>query len=206
MKFIRCCQAVAAAIVLLSAQVCFSWADNWEDIRAAAANISSVSAAFIQEKHMKVLIRPLISEGLLFFQTPDSLRWEYQRPIESILIAHAGEIKKYIRKDGKIIVDAAANTPAMRFVTEEISSWLKGRFEENPLFSARLEPVRRIVLTPRDKAFENMIQRIELVLSERPGIIDSVMIYEGENSFTRLRFTNVEINRPLNRRLFEEIQ
>ena len=155
---------------------------------------------------MKVLVRPLISEGLLFYQTPDSLRWEYQRPIQSILIAHAGETKKFIRRDGKIIADAAANAPAMQFVIEEISRWLKGRFDENPVFTASLEPGRRIVLTPNYKGLANMIQRIELVLSGRPGIMESVMIYESENSYTRLIFTNVELNRPLDRRLFEDVQ
>jgi outer membrane lipoprotein-sorting protein len=199
-------QAIAAAMLLLSARLCFAWADNWDDLRAAAGRISSVSAAFVQEKHMKVLIRPLISEGLLYFQAPDSLRWEYRRPIESILITHAGHTKKFIRKDGKIIADAAANAPAMQFVTEEISRWFKGRFDENPVFAARLEPGRRIVLTPNDKGLAGMIQRIELVLSDRPGIMESVMIYESKNSYTRIIFTNVELNRPLDRKLFEEIQ
>jgi len=206
MNKVRHYQIIAAAIVLLSTRLCFGWADTWDGLKAAAGTISSVSATFVQEKHMKILVRPLISEGLLFYQTPDSLRWEYQRPIQSILIAHAGETKKFIRKDGKIIADAAANAPAMQFVIEEISRWLKGRFDENPVFSASLEPGRRIVLTPKNTGIADMIRRIELVLSERPGIMESVMIYENENSYTRLKFSNVELNRPLDRKLFEEIQ
>ena len=206
MSKIRRYQAIAAAIVLLSARLCFGWADTWDGLKAATGAISSVSATFVQEKHMKVLVRPLISEGLLFYQTPDSLRWEYQRPIQSILIARAGETKKFIRKDGKLTADAAANAPAMQFVIEEISRWLEGRFDENPVFTASLESGRRIVLTPNYKGIADMIQRIELVLSERPGILESVLIYENENSYTRLKFTHVELNRPLNPRLFEDVQ
>lgn len=199
-------RALALTALLLSARPCFGWADNWKDLKIAAGRISSVSAAFVQEKHMRVLAAPLVSAGLLFFQAPDSLRWEYHRPIESILIAHAGETKKFIRRDGKIITDSAANAPAMQFVVEEISRWLKGRFDENPVFSADLEPGRRIVLTPKDKALGNMIRRIELMLSDRPGIMESVMIYESEASYTRIQFTDVEINRSLDRRLFEEVR
>jgi hypothetical protein len=51
-----------------------------------------------------------------------------------------------------------------------------------------------------------MIQRIELVLSERPGVMDSVRIYESENSYTLFKFTQVELNRPLDNKRFEEIQ
>ncbi|MEW6670929.1 MAG: outer membrane lipoprotein carrier protein LolA [Thermodesulfobacteriota bacterium] len=206
MNHVRHYQAIAVAMVLLSARLCFGWADTWDELRTAAGKISSVSARFVQEKHMKILVKPLISEGLLFYQTPDSLRWEYQRPIQSILIAHAGETRKFIRRDGKLTADAAAGAPAMQFVIEEISRWLKGRFDENPLFSAGLESGRRIILTPKDKGLAAMIQRIELVLSQRPGVMDSVRIYENENSYTRLIFTNVELNRTLDRKLFEEVQ
>jgi len=199
-------QILTAALVLLSTRLCFAWADTWDGLKAAAGTISSVSATFVQEKHMKVLVRPLISEGLLFFKTPDSLRWEYQRPIKSILITHAGITKKYIQQNGKLIADTAAGTPAMQFVIDEISRWLKGRFDENPLFTASLEPGRRIILTPNYKGLADMIQRIELVLSNRPGIMDSVRIYESENSYTLLKFAQVELNRPLDDKLFEEIQ
>jgi len=206
MNRVRRSQIIAAAMVLLSTRLCFGWADTWDGLKGAAGTISSVSATFVQEKHMKILVRPLISEGLLFYQTPDSLRWEYQRPIQSILIAHAGETKKFIRKDGKVIADAAANTPAMQFVIKEISRWLKGRFRENPAFSARLEPGRRIVLTPSYNSLADMIQRIELVLSARPGVMEAVMIYESQDSYTRLIFSNVALNQPLDRKLFEEVQ
>jgi len=204
-KSIRLYPAVVVAFVSLSAQVCFGWADSWDDLKAAAGRISSVSAAFVQEKHMKILAKPLISEGLLYFQTPNSLRWEYQRPIQSILIAHAGETKKFIRKNGRVIVDAAANAPAMQFVVDEISRWLKGRFDENPLFSARLVPGRKIVLIPADKGLADIIQRIELELSPRPGILESVMVYESKDAYTRIVFTHAEINLSLDRRLFEDV-
>ncbi len=206
MQPIRCYQAAAAACVLLFAQACFGWAENWEDLRAAAGKISSIRATFVQEKHMKVLVRPLVSEGLLYFQAPGSLRWEYRYPIESILVSHAGKTQKYIRKDGKLVADAAASAPALQFVTDEISRWLKGSFDENPIFSASLQAGSRIILTPKDKSFGHMIQRIELVLSKRPGVMDAVIVYESEDSFTRIQFMNVEINQPLDRRLFEEVQ
>jgi len=199
-------QGLVFAMVLLSARLCFAWADTMEDLRTAAGRITSISAKFVQEKHMKVLVRPLISEGLFFYQAPDSLRWEYQRPIKSILITHAGNTRKYVQKDGKLIADAAAASPAMQFIITEISRWLKGRFDENPVFTARLESGRRIRLSPNYKGIADMIQRIELVLSDRPGVMESVMIYENENSYTLLKFTQVELNRPPAAGIFEKIQ
>jgi hypothetical protein len=50
-----------------------------------------------------------------------------------------------------------------------------------------------------------MIQRIELLFSERPGIIDAVTIYESDESFTRLVFKNVVLNQPLDGSIFGKI-
>ena len=36
------------------------WADSFEGIRAAAEKIHSLEADFVQEKHMRILARPLI--------------------------------------------------------------------------------------------------------------------------------------------------
>ena len=50
-----------------------------------------------------------------------------------------------------------------------------------------------------------MIHHIDLMLSERPGIIDSVVIYESEDSFTKLVFKNAVLNQPIDAALFRNI-
>ncbi len=192
-------------LFLVTAFMCLGWADSWEGIKKAASTITSVRAEFVQEKHMDILARPLVSKGIFYFQAPNSLRWEYRSPVQSILLMHDGRTKRYIRRNGAIIEDAGAQLQAMQFVLQDIAQWLNGRFEENPAFSASLEPDRKIVLRPKEKSLAAMIQRIELILSDRPGIIAAVMIYEGENSYTRFEFKNTVLNQPLQDSIFREI-
>jgi len=154
---------------------------------------------------MKILVRPLVSKGVFYFKAPHSLRWEYRFPIQSILLTHNGQTKRYIRKKGKVTEDAGADLPAVQVVLHEITQWLNGRFDENPAFSSHLEAGRKIVLRPKEKSLSKMIQRIELVLTDRPGIIKSVTIFEGEDSFTKIEFNNVMLNRPLLDALFRKI-
>ena len=73
------------------------------------------------------------------------------------------------------------------------------------MFSASLERKGKIVLSPKEKAFASVIERIELVLSDRPGVIESVTIYEGKDSFTKIEFHNVRVNEPVKDSLFKEI-
>lgn len=203
LKVFRFCARIPLLLLIC---LCIGWDGTLDGIKNNAGEIVSIKAEFVQEKHMKVLVNPLISKGVLFFRAPDSLRWEYQYPIKSILITHNGRTRKFIQREGITIEDAGTGTHAMHFVVDEISRWLKGRFDENPAFSAALAPDRKIVLTPGNKNIARMIRRIELDLSDRPGIIDSVMIYEGENSFTRLRFMNVKLNQTLDDGLFKGVQ
>ena len=194
------------AIFLLTVFFCIGWADSWEELETAAGTVTSVRAGFTQEKHMKILVRPLVSEGILLFQGPDSLRWEYKHPVQSILLLHKGKTRRFVQKSGSLVEDASANLQSMQVVVQEITQWLSGRFDENPAFTARLAPGRVIVLVPKDESFARLIQRIEIHLSDRPAIIKSVMIFESEDTFTKLDFKDVIINQKLDDALFRKVR
>jgi len=169
------------------------------DIQEAAGTIRSIRADFIQEKHMKILVKPLISKGIIRFQSPDSLRFEYREPIQNILIMQDKSVSRYIRKDGDYVRDNAAAMGAMTIVMDEISQWLKGNFNTS-VFNATIEETPkpgRIILAPKDKAMTNFIQDIVLVLSERPGVFKEVIIRENLDSYTRLRFDKVQLNKDI---------
>ena len=184
---------------------CLGWADSWQGLKETAATVTSLDAGFVQEKHMQILARPLISRGTFLFKAPDSLRWEYTDPVKSVLVMHTGRIRRFVHTDGRLVEDAAAGLQSMQVVVQQITQWLNGRFDENPAFSAVLEPGRNIVMTPREPALARLIQRIEITLSQQPGVLESVTIFESEDSFTRLVFQNVTINPRLNDTAFSVI-
>jgi outer membrane lipoprotein-sorting protein len=197
---------ILRALFLLTAFMCLGWADSREGLKTAAGTVTSVRAGFTQEKHMKILARPLVSEGILLFQSPDSLRWEYQHPVQSVLLLHNGQTRRFVQKNGNLVEDASANLQSMQVVVQEITQWLNGRFDDNPMFTARLEPGRKIVMTPREESFARLIQRIEVFLSDRPAVIKSVMIFESQDSFTKLEFKDVILNQKLDDALFRKVK
>jgi outer membrane lipoprotein-sorting protein len=196
---------LSAFAIVLAGFLFMGWADSWEQLREQAGQVETISAGFIQEKHLRILTKPLVSKGIFYYQAPRSLRWEYKSPVRSILLMHQGKIRRYIEGGKGLTEDSGAGLQAMQSVLQEITMWLKGDFGSNPMFSASLEGEGTIVLTPREKAFASIIKRIELVLSDRPGVIKSVTIYEGKDSFTKIEFKNVRVNDPLKDSLFQEI-
>lgn len=199
-------RSLSIIILLIASYVCIGWADTLVGIQDKAGEIKSVMANFIQEKHLKILSKPLISKGTFYYQVPQSLRWEYTSPFQSILLIHNGNIKRYIKNNGGFIQDSGAELQAMQVVLQEITLWLRGRFNDNPNFNVVLEPGPKIVLTPKEKSFAAIIQRIELLLSNQPGIIETVRIYENDNSYTKFIFNNVRLNKPLKDSLFQEVR
>jgi outer membrane lipoprotein carrier protein len=190
-------------LVPILALWCVGWADSWEALRATAATVKSVQADFVQEKHLPILARPLVSKGVFYYQAPQSLRWEYRWPVKSILTMHDGRVRRFVEGSAGMTEESGAGLDAMQVVVQEITNWLSGRFNESTVFSAQLDPGGRIVLTPRGQSFRMVIQRIELKLAERPGVIDSVTIYESQKAYTRMIFTHTVLNRRIDKSVFE---
>jgi outer membrane lipoprotein-sorting protein len=177
-----------------------------EEMRAAAEKITSIKGDFIQEKQMPILARPLIARGYFAYQRPASLRWEYQSPLQSILLLHKGGVHRYLHSDKGWVEDSASNLKSMEFILQEISKWLNGRFEDNPMFNVALEADRKIVMTPKDKSMDQFIQRIELVMADQPGVIKRVTIFENADSFTRFTFVDPRINVSIPPTEFQKVQ
>ncbi len=179
-------------IILFSSHVTFAGPTEESHV-----DLHSIQADFVQEKHLKILARPIVSTGTFTFQAPQSLRWEYKSPIPSILIMHDGGVKKYIEKDGQFVEDRGMQVTAMQFVLAEISNWLDGRFSDNDMFSVSGPDDGIVLLSPKEKALSALINRIELKLADQQGLLDSVKIIEGPDSFTLMTFGNRSINREI---------
>ncbi|MCF8110528.1 MAG: outer membrane lipoprotein carrier protein LolA [Desulfobacteraceae bacterium] len=181
------------------------WADDPETIRKKVAFVESIRADFIQEKHLEMMDKPLISKGVLFFRAPASLRWEYKEPVRSVLLMHNDKISRYVETDDGIKARKSGNLETMRVFLEDICMWMQGRFDVNPDLNAEIKPSGTVVLTPKDKAMAEVIERIELRLSETPGVIDSVAIHENPASYTIIRFHDTKINKGIKEGVFQEL-
>lgn len=187
------------------ALLCTGWAGSWDELKSTAATVTSVRAAFTQEKHLPILSKPLVSEGLFYYQAPKSLRWEYLRPLQSILLMHEGSIKRYVKNASGFEAENSAGLDAMQVVLDEITQWLKGRFNESTMFDAQLDGAGRIILTPKEQAFKAIIQKIEINLSQQAGVIKDVVIFESADAYTRMLFTDTTLNEKIDASIFRKV-
>lgn len=163
----------------------------------SCVRVESVQADFVQEKQLPILARPLLSKGRFLFQAPDSLRWEYFSPIHTVLLMHDGSIRKFIKHDERFVEEQGMGVDSMQIVLREITSWLDGKITDTPTFKADVRDNNLIILTPKEAVLAKIISRIELRLLNQNGIMESVTLYEGAESFTRMVFSASRLNETI---------
>jgi hypothetical protein len=151
---------------------------------------------------LQILVQPLVSTGSFAFQVPQSLRWEYREPIRSVLVMHDGSARKYVERDGRWEEDRGAQVGALQFVLAEMSDWLAGRFTDEGLFHVTVVDSRTMRFVPKDQTVAAFIRFVEIRVGEQPGLLDSVLIDEGDGAFTEMTFTNRILNPDLPFELF----
>jgi len=183
-------------------------ADNFERLRRDSSRISTISADFVQKKFMKILSKPLVSEGKFYYTAPDSIRWEYSQPIKSVVISDKGNTKRYIVSGGKMVEDKTGGAQAMKIVLDEVAGWMSGKFTSNPSFTATLKEGSntQITLTPVGKSMAGMIEKIEITVTRKDASIKSVRIVESATAETRIDFQHVVINQEIQPSVFQGVQ
>ena len=196
---------LGALTVAVLAAVIPGYSQDGASLKESFRNIQSVKAEFVQERHLQILKDPLVSEGRFFYLASGSLRWEYFSPLRSVMLQKGNNIQVYNFSEGKWKPEMIQAVEARRMVLAEISRWFQGRFDESKAFKHTYSPgpPARIILVPGE-GINRFIQRIEIVLSVRPGVIDRVEIEESGGSRTFIEFRNVVINSSISSEVFEK--
>lgn len=181
------------------------WTGDMESIRKAAGNIKTFYADFIQEKRLPILIKPIQSKGRIYYQPPDSLRWEYTGPIKNVMMTCNGEGKYFIWSKDRWIPDLRRRIVSQEIILSEVGRWLNGQYIDQSNFSVELllDPEVHIVLKPKQN-LKQFVHRIELTFDKTPGVIKTVEVLESNDASTRIDFINFKVNKALPPSIFKK--
>lgn len=167
-----------------------------EKIQAVSQNANSLSSEFVQEKHISFLEDVHSSSGIFKYEKEDKLRWEYKAPYSYIVIL----------KDGKLLIDDEgkknkldiAQNIMFKKISKMISKAMSGDvLEEQKDFDPIVEEndkSYKVTLTPQQKKIQNYLESIEVYFDKVSYLVQSVVMREGEDDFTKISFTNMELN------------
>lgn len=192
----------ALLCILFSAGV---WAaDELESLRKSAQDIKTLSADFIQEKHLRIMARPVISRGRLYYKSPRFIRWEYLAPVKHVMLLNKDGASVYIWSEGNWVPDKAQGA-ARTLVLDEINRWITGRFNESTSFSHTYMPgPPPIVILKPGEEVKRFIEQITVRFFKASALVDRVEITEDRGNRTAINFKNVQLNAQLEESLFEK--
>ncbi len=165
---------------------------------------NTLQANFIQKKVLRVMKNPIISEGSIAFQKPNSLRWSYQKPFSYTIVMKGGQIS--IDDAGKSSqYDMSANK-VFEDINKLIISSVEGTILDDPKFSKTyLESANYYIveLVPSDAFMKDYITQMNIAFAKTDLQVGSIKILESQGNSTLIEFSDTRVNDPLPKDVFE---
>ena len=175
------------------------------EAEAITKAMETMSSDFTQEKHLSFMTEPIITAGKYHYKKPNKIRWEYTSPFSYILIINNDKL--FIDDEGNQNKIDLGNNQLFNQINETISNALTGKvLDYSEQFSHSLEESEtdfKINLFPKEKAFEEYIEQIEVFFDKESMIVSQVILKEASEDFTKIIFENKQLNKPIEDSVFE---
>ena len=164
-----------------------------QTMTSAAEQIKTIRCNFTQTKYMKMLSKEQVSQGKMFCQQPDKLRWEYTSPKASALILDGTSARLDRGKE--------QGTGSKKFVGEMarmIMNSVAGKcLTDSKAFqvSAKEMPTEYVAtLLPLKKEMKRLYAKLVLHFDIRQSTVTEVELHEKNGDRTVIELHDIQIN------------
>lgn len=164
-----------------------------EKMAAAAEKIKTVECSFTQTKQSKMLSKVQVSEGKMFCQQPDKLRWEYTSPRASTLVLDGAEARllkgteqearnKFIGAMARMIMNSVAGNCLTDSKTFDVS--------------AKELPTKYVAtLIPLKKDMKRLYSKLVLHFDIKQETVTEIELHEKNGDRTLIELHDIQINK-----------
>jgi len=156
--------------------------------------ITTLQCTFVQEKTSTLVSGKATAKGILLYQSPSMLRWEYSEPTVSTLILN-GNNAILLNKNGQ----KTGNEKMLKQLGGIIISMINGDgIVKNMQFTAEFYELDNtqtlIVLFPLQKRLKDFYNKIEIKIETKTMLANSVIFYEKSGDKMVISFANKVLN------------
>jgi outer membrane lipoprotein-sorting protein len=165
-------------------------------------NIKTLQCDFVQEKTSTLVSEKAVAKGILLYQSPSALRWEYTDPTPSTLILN-GENAALFDKNGK----KAGNEKMLKQLGGIIISMINGSgIDSNKQFSSEFYEIDNVqivvVLTPIQKRLKEFYNNIELKIDSKSLLANEIVLNEKTGDKTIISLINKKLDSEISQNKF----
>lgn len=166
-------------------------------VKSLAKTTQTITADFVQYKHLDFLSNDIESKGKLSFKSPDLVKWAYVKPFEYSVLFKDDML--YINNEGeKNNVDIGSNK-LFKQLNKLISASVTGDMfntEEFDISYFKKGDNNEVHFSPKDKKFVKYIKEFHIVFNVDAEVSEVKMI-ELSNDYTHIVFSNRLTNQNL---------
>lgn len=179
-------------------------ASELQELKNSLGKMQSISGDIEQEKSFAFLNNKLVSKGRFYFQKDNKLRWDFNEPIEYIILINENSMR--LKEEGEEKKYKGMNQ-ILRQVKEIILGCIDGSIMDNASYKTeffRSEESIRIQLQPKAKNLKEFIQQIEVQFSIDGSVLRNVILTDPSGDLTNIKFSNVQTNTQIDESLFAD--
>lgn len=187
-------------IVILILTSVFGFAQTQEEVMQtltdAAAAMQCMNCRFTQQKTIAMLAQPTVSEGLMSYNTPDKMRWEYTSPYAFALVVDGDKITK-ITDGNEEILDAKSGRMYQGIVSIIMSSANGKKLFDKSMFDVDIQDdgeFWKAEMQPKKHNMKRMFTMLTFYFGKDDNIIKKVEMTEAGGDVTTIQFYNMKIN------------
>ncbi|PWK20721.1 LolA family protein [Xanthomarina spongicola] len=166
-------------------------------VKEQALTTKTISSNFTQYKHLDFLSNDIVTKGKLAFKTPDLVKWEYTEPYKYTVLFKNETL--FINDEGKKNEVDMGSNKLFKQLNSLIINSIKGDMFDDEAFDItyfKTDKNSQVHFIPKDKKSSKYIDAFHITFNTKGDVIEVKMI-EPSGDFTKIVFSNKELNKPL---------
>ena len=143
-----------------------------------------------------MLAEPTVAEGLMSYNSPDKMRWEYTSPYSFALLVDGEKITK-ITDGNEEILDAKSGRMYQGIVNIIMSSATGQKLFDKSMFNVDIQDVGdfwKAEMLPKKHNMKRMFAMLTFYFGKDDNIIKKVEMTEAGGDVTTIQFYDMKIN------------
>lgn len=157
---------------------------------AHSSKTNSLIANFSQEKHLKMLATPVVSEGMIRFEKPGKLRWQVDTPEASVAVVDGKMVK--ISQGGKEQPVTAVDRQTYGAISDLIQGIVSGKLMNGQSMQTQFFKTAKgvlIELVPNDPKMAKRLAQVRLVFNTTDHTLREMRMQQPNGDYTLTTFT-----------------
>ncbi len=164
----------------------------------AQLDTSTLVAAFTEKKELKLLARPVLSRGELYYNRPNQVRWEYIEPDHKVFVITEDMYLAYypaLKRAEEVPIKKFVGKRLFRFIGLGQSIDELGKYYEFQLApQSDLKDTHLLILVPRKKKLRERVAEMKIWVDTSTFLPRQLQYVEADGDSTLLTFHDIRTN------------